>query len=579
MGMCHICHVSYENYFFSSKYLEGAILTYLRRQNRVSPNKPKLAPKDDDDDGEKGFTGAYVKDPIVGRHNWVFSVDINSLYPSAIRSLNVSPETKRGKIMNWGEIRDQETPTPIAKWNDVEVVISDGSRREMNIPMDDFKAMLVEKNFSVSSAGIIYSQEKQGIIPEILEVWYNERKQFKNKAYEAGKAGDKETESFYDKRQHVQKILLNSLYGVLGLPVFRFYDIDNAESTTLTGQDIIKSTGMYTTHLYKQILGELDAEADKDDYVVYTDTDSCYMSLDDIVKAKGFNLDVRDIQDTDERIPYLVDVSHRFETQINEFYDVVCKQFFNVGKGDHCIQIGCETLATAAFWVAKKRYAYYKVWDLEKNKPKYGEDGKFGKVEVTGLDVVRSSFPTKFQEVMKAVLKDILTYAEKSDVDEKILTLKKEIPTLPVDEIARNTSIKNIKKYEKHCKKLVMGQFPKVKQSKETDRLLSYTAHAKAAINFNKFLTHHGVDKDIEPIKNGEKIKYVYLKKNEFGLEEIAFRGYKDPDVIMDYIEKYCDGLGLFDKELKNKLLDFYNALGWDFPSESDKIVDDFFEF
>jgi hypothetical protein len=256
----------------------------------------------------------------------------------------------------------------------------------------------------------------------------------------------------------------------------------------------------------------------------------------------------------------------------------MCKQFFNVGD-NHCIEIGCETLATAAFWVAKKRYAYFKIWDLEKNKPKFDDDGTFGKVEVTGLDVVRSSFPKKFQEVMKLILKDILTYADKSEVDAKILTLKADIPSLPIEEIARNTSIKDIVKYEKHCKKCVMGEFPKVKMSKDSDRLLSYTAHAKAAINFNKFMTHHKIDKKVELIKNGEKIKYVYLKKNEFGLETMAFRGYKDPKELMDFLDTYCDGLGLFDKELKNKLLDFYNALGWDFPSESDKVVDAFFEF
>lgn len=274
VGMCHICHVPYENYLFSSKYLEGAILTYLRRQGRVAPNKPRIQKKDEDMDGsEDGFRGAYVKDPIVGRHDWVFSVDINSLYPSAIRSLNISPETKRGKILNWNKIRNQDNPLPINKWNDVDVIIELGNQ-ESTVSMTDFKDAIIKNKFSVSSAGIIYSQDSMGIIPEILEKWYNERKDFKKLAVEAGKNGNPELEQFYDKRQHVQKILLNSLYGVLGLPVFRFYDVDNAESVTLTGQDIIKATGKYTTHLYKKILNELGSESNKDDYVVYSDTDS-----------------------------------------------------------------------------------------------------------------------------------------------------------------------------------------------------------------------------------------------------------------------------------------------------------------
>lgn len=305
---------------------------------------------------------------------------------------------------------------------------------------------------------------------------------------------------------------------------------------------------------------------------------SCYVVADDILKANNMSskFESGTLTEDDDRIKFLVEVSGRFENEINSFYDVLCNQFFNINK--HHIRIGRETLATSAFWVAKKRYAYFKIWDLEKNKPKYDSDGTFGKVEVTGLDVVRSSFPKKFQMVMKSVLKDILTYADKSVVDEKILTLKKDIPSLPIDEIARNTSIKNINKYEKHCGKCVMGQFPKITPRGES-RTLSFTAHAKACINFNKFLEHHGIEKMVESIKNGEKIKYVYLKKNELGLEEMAFRGYKDPKILMEFLDTYCDGLGLFEKELKNKLLDFYNALGWDFPSESDKIVDSFFEF
>ena len=81
------------------------------------------------------------------------------------------------------------------------------------------------------------------------------------------------------------------------------------------------------------------------------------------------------------------------------------------------------------------------------------------------------------------------------------------------------------------------------------------------------------------PIMNGEKIKYVYLKKNRYGLEEIAFRGYQDPQKLLDFIDEYADGNALFEKELSKKLSDFYGALNWSFPSESDKIVDQFFSF
>jgi DNA polymerase elongation subunit (family B) len=107
MSICHVCHVGYEEFHVSSKFLEGAMLTYLRRKNLVAPNKPAFikhdegGDTDDDDDNDVGFEGAYVKDPIPGRYPWVCSADINSLYPSVIMSLNISPETKIGVIPGW----------------------------------------------------------------------------------------------------------------------------------------------------------------------------------------------------------------------------------------------------------------------------------------------------------------------------------------------------------------------------------------------------------------------------------------------------------------------------------------------
>ena len=106
MSICHVCHVEYEAFATSSKFLEGAILTYLRRKHLVAPNKVFEADDEgahfggEDDDDEK-FTGAYVKIPVPGRYEWVCSADINSLYPSVIMSLNISPETKLGVILNW----------------------------------------------------------------------------------------------------------------------------------------------------------------------------------------------------------------------------------------------------------------------------------------------------------------------------------------------------------------------------------------------------------------------------------------------------------------------------------------------
>jgi DNA polymerase elongation subunit (family B) len=99
-GICHIGHVPYEDIVFSSRYLEGAILTYLKDKKLVAPNKPRNAYSDNRTDEDK-FIGAYVKEPEPGKYDWIFDLDLTSLYPSIIMSLNLSPETKLVKIGNW----------------------------------------------------------------------------------------------------------------------------------------------------------------------------------------------------------------------------------------------------------------------------------------------------------------------------------------------------------------------------------------------------------------------------------------------------------------------------------------------
>ena len=103
-GICHAGHVPYEDFVYSSKYLEGAMLTYLKRRNIVAPNKPADRQERMQairDNNEEKFIGAYVKAPIVGKYDWIYDLDLTSLYPSIIMSINISPETKIGKIKDW----------------------------------------------------------------------------------------------------------------------------------------------------------------------------------------------------------------------------------------------------------------------------------------------------------------------------------------------------------------------------------------------------------------------------------------------------------------------------------------------
>jgi len=246
-GICHAGHVPYEDFVYSSKYLEGAMLTYLRRGGLVATNKPADRREKMEAihaSGAEKFIGAYVKDPIVGKYDWVYDLDLTSLYPSIIMSLNISPETKVGKVADWDAQKYLKKEVESYKIGEDTI-----SRENLGRYMEDEK-------LGISSNGVLYSSDKVGCIPGILALWFEKRVEYKNLMKKYGKVGDTEQYNFYNKRQHVQKILLNSLYGVLGLPAFRFYDLDNAAAVTLTGQAIIKYSEVKGNEFYYNKLGE-----------------------------------------------------------------------------------------------------------------------------------------------------------------------------------------------------------------------------------------------------------------------------------------------------------------------------------
>ena len=140
---------------------------------------------------------------------------------------------------------------------------------------------------SISSNGVLYDLTQKGVIPAILEKWFNERVEYRKLAKKYGQEGDDELHGYFDRRQLVQKILLNSLYGVLGLTVFRFYDIDNAEGTTTTGQKLIQFTETIANSYYNKIL-----KTDKD--YVFTLTWTRFSLRFPLVQNRHPNADVKD---------------------------------------------------------------------------------------------------------------------------------------------------------------------------------------------------------------------------------------------------------------------------------------------
>ena len=286
-AICHTGHVFYEDFLFSSKWLEGAILTFLRRSDRVAPNKPRRKPRNEDgSDGEGKFTGAYVKEPKPGLYKWVYDLDLTSLYPSIIMTINISPETKIGKLKNYSA--EDHMKGKIESYS----IVDDNGKEYPPLPKEKFLNFVQGNDYSIAANGVLYRRDKVGVIPEILNVWFDKRVEYKDLMKKYGKEGNDELYKFYSKRQLVQKIMLNSLYGVLGLPSFRFYDVDNAEATTITGQSVIKTTEMIANQYYTKNIGK---EAD---YNVYTDTDSVFYQAAPLVKSRNPEIN----EDSDEEM-------------------------------------------------------------------------------------------------------------------------------------------------------------------------------------------------------------------------------------------------------------------------------------
>jgi DNA polymerase elongation subunit (family B) len=536
-GICHLGHVPYEDVNFSSKWLEGTIVTYLHRKGIVVTNKPAGGRQlmDARQDGEdEGFVGAYVKEPTPGLYDWVYSLDLQSLYPSIIMSLNISPETKIGFVTNWDV--DKHNKESISEY----LIRGTDEDNVVRLSRDAFMKYMKMENLLISSNGVLYNGNKVGIIPEILDRWFAERVEYKNLMKKYKNAGNSDLADYYDRRQHIQKIFLNSLYGVLGLPIFRFFDIDNALAVTASGQDVIKNSATFTNALYQSRL------QDNEDYCTYIDTDSLYFSAMPLMPENA------------NRKEFTIKLARIMEQKLNEYYNELADTFFFCKK--HRLYIKGESVAQTAIWIAKKRYAMNLVYDLESNLDINN------KMKVKGLDVVRSTFPPAFRDFMKGMMMDILNKETKSDIDKKVLQFHDRISGMSYLTVARNTSVKDMSKYDVGGQ---LGTFEK-----------GAPAHVKAALTYNALLKHFKIDNLYEGIKDGDKIRWLYLTQNPYNLETVAFKGDNDPEQILDIITTYIDYEALFEKELQKKIEDFYGALNWgNIPTEVNQRAEEFFSF
>jgi DNA polymerase elongation subunit (family B) len=427
---------------------EQAIIVEAHERGLVVPNrKERLS------DEDTQAAGAYVAYPKKGIHEYIGSIDINSLYPSTIRALNMGPETIIGQLRPTATdklIRDRMASgmSFAAAWEGLFASLEYTAVMEQNRGMEiviDWEGgessthsgaevwhMLFDSNqpWVLSANGTIFTYEREGVIPGLLKRWYAERKQMQAKLKECT---TKEDEEYWDKRQLVKKINLNSLYGAILNAGCRFFDKRIGQSTTLTGRSIAKHMDAYVNEC---ITGKYDHVGDT---IIYGDTDSCYFSAWPILQPE---VEQGRMEWSKETCIQLYD---SIAEQVNMSFPVFMEQAFHVPREmGEVIKGGREVVASKGLFITKKRYA---VMIIDKEGKRTDTNGKPGKVKAMGLDLKRSDTPKVIQDFLSDLLNDVLTGVQREEIVEKIRTFKYAFKERPAWEKGSPKRVNNLTKY------------------------------------------------------------------------------------------------------------------------------------
>ena len=497
LTMAYDAKVNYADVFYQVRMWDNIIYNYLKKRNIVIP------PKERSDKDEK-YAGAYVKEPIPGKYDWVVSFDLNSLYPHLIMQYNISPETLR------------EARCPSAS---VERILN----RETQ----------VDSKYATCANGAQYRKDVRGFLPELMEKMYNERVIFKKKMIQAKKDYEKKPSEALTKEiarcnniQMAKKISLNSAYGAIGNQYFRYYKLANAEAITLSGQVSIRWIENKINNYLNKIL-----KTEGIDYVIASDTDSIYLNLGPLV-----DVIYKDKKRDPAKIVSFLDkiCEEKFEPFIDQSYKELAEY---VSAYDQKMFMKRENIAERGIWTAKKRYIL-NVWNSE------GVQYNEPKLKMMGIEAVKSSTPAPCRQMIKDALKLMMNGTEDEVID-FIAASRKKFRNLPPEEIAFPRSVSDVTKYKSAS----------MIYSKGTP------IHVRGALLFNHYIKENNLTNKYSLISNGEKIKFCYLKKpNKIHENVISF--------IQDFpkelgIDQYIDHDLQFNKSFLEPLRIILDSIGW----------------
>ena len=490
---------------------EQAIINEAHERGMRVPNRPRR------DDENTAAAGAYVAFPKKGVHKWIASMDLNSLYPSVIRALNMAPETIIGQLRlemtdaviheamtlqkksfagAWeGRFGTEEYEAVMAKRRDVVITIDFEDGKSETMSGAEIHKLIFDSGmpWMLSANGTIFTTEYEGVIPGLLKRWYAERKELQAMKKKSIEAGNELEIAFWDKRQLVKKINLNSLYGAILNPGCRFFDKRIGQSTTLTGRQIVKHM---SAEVNKVITGKYDHTGEA---VIYGDTDSVYFSAYPVLKNE---IDSKQIPWSKESVIKLYD---QIAEEANGTFKYFMLSAFHCPESrSNVIAAGREIVAESGLYITKKRYAAL-VYDMEGDRKDI--NGKPGKVKAMGLDLRRSDTPVFMQEFLSEILMMVLQEDSEKEILDRIAAFRLEFKERPGWE----------KGSPKRANKI--GHFRRLEEKQGKANL---PGHVRASLNWNT-LKEMNNDKYSLEIIDGMKVIVCKLKSNPMNFTSVAY--------------------------------------------------------
>ena len=605
--LSYVCHCRFIDNAGTVTKIDCLIYNYLYQKGIILEDDTTKELRLSKDEGK--FKGAFVKEPVPSMYEWLIDVDLASLYPNTIINLNISPETKRFRVVYDGLLWDCE--------DDKELSVIYPDDREEILVAKDIKEEIKENNYTLSSHNVAFTSFniQKGIVPEILDHLYQGRKAKKKESFsytkkqvemfknteevEEGidvemimedKDGNKQmvkkkmpedqykTFSEYKRNEDIcyalqfaLKIVLNSIYGYTGTKYSRFYDTDLAMSTTLSGQtitcdssdmieDYFKRDFLKSGLVKKKFPNATPVVLEDSRICAYNDTDSAFLSFKDVMDKMGIPED--DYFKTTKKLASLA------VAKMNKYGEYISEELFN--SDNNRIEWDNELLMPRAVFLKKKKYcAHVTVKD--------GFD--VDETLIKGLDAIRSSTPAPFQKKIRKSIEMIMRGMKENDFQEHAREVYDDFMSWDLKNVYLPKSCNKLGQYDANNMPSDEDGFSELLNLKDEKDFMSAIqgrkgtpGHVNSAIAYNHYLREYGLV-DNEPIKEGDKFRMVYLlKHHDFPIKALGFLGHlpKEFGLTIENVDRKKH----FELCYIQPLTPIIETMGWSMPNFFDEAMD-----